>query len=48
MKEKEENYTMTIIGFNYRTRKEDSVDLRQGNIFSGYKYFKEDLLLGDN
>jgi len=48
MIENEENYLITFIGFNYRTRKEASVFLKQGNVFSGYQYCMEDLQLGDS
>jgi len=49
MIENEENYLITVIGFNYRTRKEASVFFfKQGNVFRGYQYCKEDLQLGDS
>jgi hypothetical protein len=46
MKLNKENYIITVIGFNYRTRKEASgVFFKQGNIFSGYQYCKEVCIL---
>jgi hypothetical protein len=47
MEENEENYIITVIGFNYRTRKEASVFLKVGKYLVGTDHLRTKIIIND-